>query len=156
MNAKLASTGHPKGLYVLFTTEMWERFNYYGMRAILVLFLTKALAFDKAFASSLYGSYTSLSYLTPLIGGFVADRYLGNRHSIIIGGLLMALGEFILFGCASVYMTSPQLSTFLFFTGLGVMITGNGFFKPNISSMVGQLYNEGDRRKDAAYTIFYM
>lgn len=135
---------------------MWERFNYYGMRAILVLFLTKALAFDKAFASSLYGSYTSLSYLTPLIGGFVADRYLGNRQSIIIGGLLMALGEFILFGCASIYTTSPQLSTFLFFTGLGVMITGNGFFKPNISSMVGQLYNEGDRRKDAAYTIFYM
>ncbi|GEP95619.1 peptide MFS transporter [Chitinophaga cymbidii] len=156
MNAKLASTGHPKGLYVLFTTEMWERFNYYGMRAILVLFLTKALAFDKAFASSLYGSYTSLSYLTPLIGGFVADRYWGNRQSIIIGGLLMALGEFILFGCASVYTTSPQLSTFLFFTGLGVMIAGNGFFKPNISSMVGQLYNEGDRRIDAAYTIFYM
>lgn len=135
---------------------MWERFNYYGMRAILVLFLTKALAFDKAFASSLYGSYTSLSYLTPLIGGFVADRYWGNRRSIIIGGLLMALGEFILFGCASMYNTSPELSTFLFFTGLGVMITGNGFFKPNISSMVGQLYKEGDRRIDAAYTIFYM
>lgn len=156
MNAKLAPTGHPKGLYVLFTTEMWERFNYYGMRAILVLFLTKALAFDKAFASSLYGSYTSLSYLTPLIGGFVADRYWGNRRSIIVGGLLMALGEFILFGCASVYNTSPDLSTFLFFTGLGVIIAGNGFFKPNISSMVGQLYEEGDRRIDAAYTIFYM
>lgn len=156
MNAKLASTGHPKGLYVLFTTEMWERFNYYGMRAILVLFLTKALAFDKAFASSLYGSYTSLSYLTPLIGGFVADRYWGNRRSIIVGGLLMALGEFILFGCASVYNTSPDLSTFLFFTGLGVIIAGNGFFKPNISSMVGQLYDPGDRRIDAAYTIFYM
>lgn len=156
MNTKLPPSGHPKGLYVLFTTEMWERFNYYGMRAILVLFLTKALAFDKAFASSLYGSYTSLSYLTPLIGGFVADRYWGNRRSIIIGGLLMALGEFILFGCASMYNTSPELSTFLFFTGLGVMITGNGFFKPNISSMVGQLYKEGDRRIDAAYTIFYM
>lgn len=156
MNAKLAPTGHPKGLYVLFATEMWERFNYYGMRAILVLFLTKALAFDKAFASSLYGSYTSLSYLTPLIGGFIADRYWGNRRSIIVGGLLMALGEFVLFGCASVYHTSPDLSTFLFFTGLGFMITGNGFFKPNISSMVGQLYPDGDRRIDAAYTIFYM
>ncbi|AWO01893.1 MFS transporter [Chitinophaga alhagiae] len=156
MNAKSASPGHPKGLYVLFATEMWERFNYYGMRAILVLFLTKALAFDKAFASSLYGSYTGLSYLTPLIGGFVADRFWGNRRSIIIGGLLMAIGEFILFGCASVYNTSQDLSTFLFFSGLGFMIAGNGFFKPNISSMVGQLYPEGDRRIDAAYTIFYM
>ncbi|WP_343700103.1 peptide MFS transporter [Chitinophaga sp.] len=156
MNAKSTSPGHPKGLYVLFATEMWERFNYYGMRAILVLFLTKALAFDKAFASSLYGSYTGLSYLTPLIGGFVADRYWGNRRSIIIGGLLMAIGEFILFGCASVYNTSQDLSTFLFFSGLGFMIAGNGFFKPNISSMVGQLYPEGDRRIDAAYTIFYM
>ncbi len=156
MNQRATQSGHPKGLYVLFATEMWERFNYYGMRAILVLFLTKALAFDKAFASSLYGSYTSLVYLTPLIGGFVADRYWGNRKSIIIGGLLMALGEFLLFGCASLYGTSPQLSTFLFFSGLGFMIAGNGFFKPNISSMVGQLYPEGDRRIDAAYTIFYM
>ncbi|WP_109699721.1 peptide MFS transporter [Chitinophaga deserti] len=156
MNQRATQSGHPKGLYVLFATEMWERFNYYGMRAILVLFLTKALAFDKAFASSLYGSYTSLVYLTPLIGGFVADRYWGNRKSIIIGGLLMALGEFLLFGCASIYGTSPQLSTFLFFSGLGFMIAGNGFFKPNISSMVGQLYPEGDRRIDAAYTIFYM
>jgi amino acid/peptide transporter (Peptide:H+ symporter), bacterial len=156
MNSPATPKGHPKGLYVLFATEMWERFNYYGMRAILVLFLTKALAFDKVFASSLYGSYTSLSYLTPLIGGFVADRYWGNRRSIITGGLLMALGEFILFGCASVYQSQPDLSTFLFFTGLGFMITGNGFFKPNISSMVGQLYPEGDRRVDAAYTIFYM
>lgn len=156
MNQRATQVGHPKGLYVLFATEMWERFNYYGMRAILVLFLTKALAFDKAFASSLYGSYTSLVYLTPLIGGFVADRYWGNRRSIIIGGLLMALGEFLLFGCASLYNTSQQLSTFLFFSGLGFMITGNGFFKPNISSMVGQLYPDGDRRIDAAYTIFYM
>jgi POT family proton-dependent oligopeptide transporter len=156
MNTKSAASGHPKGLYVLFATEMWERFNYYGMRAILVLFLTKALAFDKAFASSLYGSYTGLSYLTPLIGGFIADRYWGNRRSIIVGGLLMAIGEFILFGCASVYNTSQDLSTFLFFSGLGFMIAGNGFFKPNISSMVGQLYPEGDRRIDAAYTIFYM
>lgn len=156
MNEKATPAGHPKGLYVLFATEMWERFNYYGMRAILVLFLTKALAFDKAFASSLYGSYTSLVYLTPLIGGFVADRYWGNRKSIIVGGLLMALGEFLLFGCASLYLTSKELSTFLFFSGLGFMIAGNGFFKPNISSMVGQLYPEGDRRIDAAYTIFYM
>lgn len=151
-----ADKGHPKGLYVLFATEMWERFNYYGMRAILVLFMTKALLFDKAFASNLYGSYTGLVYLTPLIGGFIADRYWGNRRSIVTGGILMALGELILFGCASLYQTAPGLSTFLFFTGLGFMISGNGFFKPNISSMVGQLYPANDRRKDAAYTIFYM
>ena len=150
------STGHPKGLYVLFATEMWERFNYYGMRAILVLFMTKALLFDKAFASNLYGSYTGLVYLTPLIGGYIADRYWGNKKSIITGGLMMALGEFILFFCATLYHTNEQLSTFLFFTGLGFMIAGNGFFKPNISSLVGQLYPKGDKRSDAAYTIFYM
>lgn len=148
--------GHPKGLYVLFATEMWERFNYYGMRAILVLFMTKALLFDKAFASNLYGSYTGLVYLTPLIGGFVADRYWGNRKSIVTGGILMSLGNLIMFACASMYQTNLDVSAFLFFTGLGFMISGNGFFKPNISSMVGQLYPAGDRRIDAAYTIFYM
>jgi POT family proton-dependent oligopeptide transporter len=147
---------HPRGLYVLFATEMWERFNYYGMRAILILFMTKALLFDKAFASNLYGSYTGLVYLTPLIGGFIADKYWGNRRSIIAGGLLMAVGEFFLFFCGSLYQSAPGLSAFFFFTGLGFMITGNGFFKPNISSMVGQLYPKGDRRIDPAYTIFYM
>ena len=151
-----AAKGHPKGLYVLFATEMWERFNYYGMRAILILFMTKALLFDKAFASNLYGSYTGLVYLTPLIGGFISDRFWGNQRSIIVGGLLMAIGEFVLFGCASLYDTNNGLATLLFFSGLGFMIAGNGFFKPNISSMVGQLYPDGDRRKDAAYTIFYM
>jgi POT family proton-dependent oligopeptide transporter len=156
MPANTPSSGHPKGLAVLFATEMWERFNYYGMRAILVLFLTKALLVDKAFASNLYGSYTSLVYLTPLLGGYIADRYWGNQRSIIIGGLLMALGEFVLFFCASIYQSSADLSTILFFTGLGLMITGNGFFKPNISALVGQLYPRGDRRTDSAYTIFYM
>ena len=150
------STSHPKGLYILFTTEMWERFNYYGMRAIFVLFMTKAMLFDKTFASNLYGSYTSLSYLTPLIGGFMADRYLGNKRSIIMGGLTMAIGEFILFFCGSTYASNPSLSMMLFFCGLGFMIAGNGFFKPNISSMVGQLYPPEDRRIDPAYTIFYM
>ena len=148
--------GHPKGLYVLFATEMWERFNYYGMRAILVLFMTKALMFDKVFASNLYGSYTSLIYLTPLIGGYIADRYWGNRRSIIVGGIVMAIGEFILFFCGSLYATSPDTASLLFFSGLGFMIAGNGFFKPNISSMVGQLYPKGDNRIDSAYTIFYM
>jgi POT family proton-dependent oligopeptide transporter len=151
-----ASKGHPKGLYVLFATEMWERYNYYGMRAILVLFMTKALLFDKAFSSNLYGSYTSLVYLTPLVGGYISDRYWGNQRSIILGGLVMAIGEFVLFFCASLYKSAPDISSILFFTGLGLMIAGNGFFKPNISSMVGQLYPKGDRRSDAAYTIFYM
>ncbi|MCU0382091.1 MAG: peptide MFS transporter [Chitinophagaceae bacterium] len=148
--------GHPKGLYVLFATEMWERFNYYGMRAILVYFMTDALLFSKPFASNLYGGYTSLVYLTPLIGGFIADRYWGNRRSIIMGGLVMALAEIVLFFCASLYTSSPEVSSILFYVGLGMMIVGNGFFKPNISSMVGQLYSQGDQRTDSAYTIFYM
>jgi POT family proton-dependent oligopeptide transporter len=148
--------GHPKGLYVLFATEMWERFNFYGMRAILVLFMIKALLFNEVFAANLYGSYISLVYLTPLLGGYMADRYWGNRRSIIAGGIVMAIGELILFCCGTVYHSAPQLSLFLFFSGLGLMIAGNGFFKPNISIMVGQLYPKGDRRKDSAYTIFYM
>jgi POT family proton-dependent oligopeptide transporter len=146
---------HPKGLYVLFATEMWERFNYYGMRAILVLFLTKALLFDKVFASQVYGSYTGLVYLTPLLGGYIADRYWGNNKSIIAGGLVMAIGEFVLFFCGHFY-ENAALAMPLFYVGLGCMIAGNGFFKPNISSMVGQLYPKGDSKIDAAYTIFYM
>jgi POT family proton-dependent oligopeptide transporter len=156
MSQTLPEKGHPKGLYILFATEMWERFNFYGMRAILILFMTKALLFDHAFASNLYGSYLSLVYLTPLLGGYIADRYWGNRRSIIVGGIVMALGEVVLFLCGSFYHSAPQLSMFLFFSGLGMMMTGNGFFKPNISSLVGQLYPVNDHRKDAAYTIFYM
>ncbi len=150
------SQAHPKGLYILFATEMWERFNYYGMRAILILFMTQALMFDKAFASNLYGSYISLIYLSGLVGGYVADRYWGNQRSIIAGGIVMAISEILLFFCASLYNESPQLSSLLFYCGLGMMIAGNGFFKPNISNMVGQLYRTNDKRKDAAYTIFYM
>lgn len=149
-------SGHPKGLYILFATEMWERFNYYGMRSVLVLFMTKALLFDKAFASGLYGSYTSLVYLTPLIGGFIADKYWGNQRSIIAGGLMMALGELLMFFCGQTYASLPSTSALFFFCGLGMMIAGNGFFKPNISSLVGNLYPKRDRRVDAAYTIFYM
>jgi proton-dependent oligopeptide transporter, POT family len=147
---------HPRGLYVLFATEMWERFNYYGMRAILIYFMTDALMFSKPFASELYGGYTSLVYLTPLIGGFMADRYWGNRRSIVLGGLIMALAEFVLFFCASLYASAPELSTMLFYVGLGIMIAGNGFFKANIASLVGQLYAPNDKRSDSAYTIFYM
>jgi POT family proton-dependent oligopeptide transporter len=152
----IAQRGHPKGLYVLFATEFWERFSYYGMRAIFVLFMTNKLLFDKAYASNIYGSYTGLVYLTPLIGGYVADRYWGNRKSIFVGGLLMALGQFILFACASLPQGAGTASLLLW-TGLAFLIFGNGFFKPNISTMVGQLYPETDNsRKDSAYTIFYM
>lgn len=147
--------GHPKGLYVLFATEFWERFSYYGMRAIFVLFMTKYLFFNKALASNIYGTYTGLVYLTPLIGGYVADRYWGNRKSIFVGGILMAIGQFLLFSCASVPQGSG-LSQLLLWSGLGLLIFGNGFFKPNISTMVGQLYPDGDVRKDGAYSIFYM
>jgi POT family proton-dependent oligopeptide transporter len=155
MNQASIQKGHPKGLYVLFATEMWERFNYYGMRAILVLFLVKALAFNQDAASQVYGSYTGLVYLTPLVGGYIADRYWGNKRSIIVGALVMAIGEFILFFCGH-YYDKADVAMPLFYTGLGCMIAGNGFFKPNISSMVGQLYKKGDSKIDAAYTIFYM
>lgn len=153
-----ASGSHPRGLYLLFATEMWERFSYYGMRAVLVLFLTDAMLMDKAFASKFYGGYTSLVYLTPLIGAYISDRYWGNRRSILTGGLLMAVGQFVLFASASNYgpATTHPLSHWLLYLGLGTMIVGNGFFKPNISSMVGSLYSPGDKRKDAAYTIFYL
>lgn len=149
------TTGHPKGLYLLFVTEMWERFSYYGMRAIFTLFMVNALMFDKSLASTVYGNYTGLVYLTPLIGGYVADRYWGNRRSIFVGGIMMAIGQFFMFLAGSFY-TDVGLASTLMFTGLGFLIFGNGFFKPNISTMVGQLYNEGDKRVDAAFTIFYM
>lgn len=151
-----STKGHPKGLYILYATEMWERFNYYGMRAILILFMTQALLFKDAFASNLYGSYISLIYLSGLVGGYVADRYWGNQRSIIAGGIVMAIAEVLLFFCASMYKSNPDLAQILLYCGLGMMIGGNGFFKPNISNMVGQLYPANDKRKDPAYTIFYM
>jgi proton-dependent oligopeptide transporter, POT family len=147
--------GHPKGLYVLFVTEMWERFSYYGMRALFVLFMTKALLFTKEQGSQVYGSYTGLVYLTPLIGGYVADRFWGNRRSIIVGGVLMAVGQFLMFLAGTFYKDVSVASGFMY-TGLAALIFGNGFFKPNISTMVGQLYPQGDKRVDSAFTIFYM
>jgi POT family proton-dependent oligopeptide transporter len=149
------SSKHPEGLFVLFFTEMWERFSYYGMRAILVLYLTKALMTEKADASNIYGSYTGLVYLTPLIGGYIADRYWGNRKSIFFGGLLMALGQLLMFFSASNYQNA-DLAKMLMLGGLSALIIGNGFFKPNISTLVGQLYPKGDTRLDAAFTLFYM
>src|SRR5689334_22562951 len=150
-----SSTAHPKGLYILFMTEMWERFSYYGMRAILILFMTKALLMDKALASNIYGSYTGLVYLTPLLGGYLSDRYWGNRKSILIGGLVMALGQFTMFFSGSMY-GNAEASRLVMYGGLILLIFGNGFFKPNISTMVGQLYPPGDKRVDSAFTIFYM
>ncbi len=152
-----SSKGHPKGLYVLFVTEFWERFSYYGMRAIFILYMTKMLLLDKALASNIYGSYTGLVYLTPLIGGYMADRYWGNRKSIFVGGTMMALGQFLMFTSATFAAgTEKGFAITLMWAGLTALIFGNGFFKPNISTMVGQLYREGDARKDSAYTIFYM
>ena len=163
--------GHPKGLYLLFVTEMAERFSYYGMRALFVLYLVAAF-FNSADASQIYGSYTGLVYLTPLLGGYIADRYWGNRRSIIVGGIIMAVGQFLMFASAcfvqqSIFVdpvdggtisteVNNGFSLTLMFIGLAALIIGNGFFKPNISTMVGDLYSPQDHRKDSAFTIFYM
>jgi POT family proton-dependent oligopeptide transporter len=164
--------GHPRGLTWLFTTEMWERFSYYGMRAILVLYLTNYLLLPgpsehvvgyhavkhvfelifnagrplgvQPFSSLIYGNYTAFVYLTPFFGGIIADRWLGQRYSVIVGGVTMAIAEFVL--------VVPQL----FFIGLFLLIVGNGFFKPNISTQVGNLYKPGDARIDRAFSIFYV
>lgn len=153
MEQTATQKGHPKGLYFLFFTEMWERFSYYGMRAIFILFMTKVLLLKDKEASEIYGSYTGLVYLTPLLGGYLCDKYLGNRRSIIIGGLLMALGQFLMFISANV---GAEGGVSIMWAALTAIIIGNGFFKPNISTMVGQLYPKGDRRIDSAFTIFYM
>ena len=141
---------HPAGLFILFFTEMWERFSYYGMRALLVLFLVTALdgggwGWSREDAAVLYGVYTGLVYLTPLIGGWIADRFTGFKAAVVIGALLMTLGHLSL-----AFDTHAT-----FYLGLGLLIVGNGMFKPNISSMVGGLYKD-DTKKDGAYTIFYM
>ncbi|MCY8231171.1 peptide MFS transporter [Priestia endophytica] len=143
---------HPPGLYLLFATEAWERFSYYGMRAILVLYLTATaasggLGVDKATALSLYGTFTSAVYITPMIGGYLTDRYLGRRLAITLGGIIMAVGNF------SIFLHQSMAALYI---GLALLIIGNGFFKPNISTLVGDLYEENDPRRDGAFTIFYM
>lgn len=143
--------GHPPALFILFFTEMWERFSYYGMRALLVLFLTTSLTnggweWNRKDALQLYGLYTGLVYFTPIIGGFIADKFLGYRKAVILGAFIMTLGH------ACMALDTP----FFFYTGLVCIIIGNGLFKPNISSIVGQLYTNTEEKKDAAYTIFYM
>ncbi len=135
---------HPPGLYVLFGTEAWERFSFYGMRALLVLYMVNKLSFTREKALGVYAIYTGLVYLTPIAGGFLADKLLGRRKAVLIGGVTMALGQ--------IAMGFPSL----LYLALGLLIIGNGFFKPNISTIVGGLYNEGDTRRDSAFTIFYM
>ncbi len=145
--------GHPSGLFVLFFTEMWERFSYYGMRALLVLFLVASVfdegwGWDRADALTLYAFYTGLVYVTPIFGGLIADKITGYRKAVVIGAVLMTLGH------AS--MALEGLTGTFFYLGLVLLIIGNGMFKPNISSMVGKLYKTEDKEKDAGYTIFYM
>lgn len=136
---------------------MWERFNFYGMRALLTLFLVNSLMMKEADASLIYGGFLGLCYLTPLLGGFIADRFFGNRNCILLGGSLMAIGQLLLFFSGSVFETNLPLATTLMWSALGIIIFGNGFFKPNISSMVGSLYPKQEKTKlDTAFTIFYM
>ncbi|HMP51364.1 MAG TPA: peptide MFS transporter [Candidatus Melainabacteria bacterium] len=158
MTEEVVKTGHPKGLYTLFATEMWERFSYYGMRALLVLYLTATwddhgFGLERADALAIYGIFTGLVYLTPVLGGLLADKVLGQRKAILIGGALMALGQFTLAVSAAGTMDERR---FFLNMGLGLLILGNGFFKPNISTIVGSLYEEKDPRRDSAFTIFYM
>jgi POT family proton-dependent oligopeptide transporter len=136
--------GHPRGLYFLFFTEMWERFSYYGMRALLVYYMTKQLLFSQEKSSHIYGLYTGFVYFAPFFGGLIADRWLGQRRAVTVGGIVMALGHFLM------------AFEFLFFPALVCIIIGNGFFKPNISTQVGALYPPGDPRRDRAFSIFYV
>ncbi len=176
---KVASKGHPAGLWVLFITEMWERFSYYGMRALLVLYLiasTEATLEDGSAnhnlgfgwsedsAYGLYKYYTFGVYLTPLVGGWLADKFLGTHRSMLIGGWIIALGHITLAGTELFGITAGEVVTMqsspgalvTFMTGLALIVIGTGFFKPCVSVMVGQLYEEGDPRRDAGFTIFYM
>lgn len=157
LQSSATQKGHPKGLGVLFATEMWERFNFYGMRAILTLFLAEALMLGEKDASLIYGGFLGLCYLTPMLGGYISDKYLGNRACIILGGLTMGVGQLLLFTSASTFGSNIDIARTLMWVALGVVIIGNGFFKPNISSMVGQLYPAEQKNKlDSAFTIFYM
>jgi len=150
MNQKLLM-GHPSGLFVLFFTEMWERFSYYGMRALLVLFLTSALldggwAWSREEALGLYGTYTMLVYFSPILGGLIADKFMGYRNAVALGALIMTLGH------ASMAMDTP----WGLYLGIGCLVSGNGLFKPNITSIINGVYINAQEKKDGAFTIFYM
>ena len=153
--------GHPKGLYMLFFAEMWERFSYYGMRALLIFYLTQHWLFSDGKSNLIYGAYTALVYITPVLGGYLADRYLGQRKAVLFGGVLLAFGHLFMafegdhgITDAATKQADPAIN--IFWLALALIIVGSGFLKANISVMVGQLYRLTDMRRDAAYTIFYM
>ena len=146
--------GHPRGLFVLFYAEMWERFSYYGMRALLILYLTKHWLFGDGQANLIYGAYTSLVYITPVLGGYLADRYLGQRKAVLFGGVLLAFGHVLMAFEGDGGQSDPTIN--IFWLALAFIIVGSGFLKANISVIVGQLYNLTDERRDGAYSIFYM
>ncbi|MEC7932876.1 MAG: oligopeptide:H+ symporter, partial [Pseudomonadota bacterium] len=147
--------GHPRGLFLLFFAEMWERFSYYGMRAILIFYLTKHFLFGEDRAYLLYGAYTSLVYITPVIGGYLADRFLGPRKAVMAGGIFIAIGHFLI---AITEGPGGQQPFYLngFYLALASIIVGTGFLKANISVLVGELYPRDDHRRDPAFSIFYM
>ncbi|MEP3422454.1 MAG: peptide MFS transporter [Erythrobacter sp.] len=149
--------GHPKGLFVLFFAEMWERFSYYGMRALLIFYLTKHWLYSDSEAGIIYGAYTALVYITPAIGGYMADKVLGQRKAVAFGAVLLTLGHFFMaFEGEAAAGNEDNPVIYVFWLALALIIVGSGFLKANISVMVGQLYPRTDVRRDGAYTIFYM
>jgi proton-dependent oligopeptide transporter, POT family len=146
--------GHPKGLFLLFMAEMWERFSYYGMRALLIFYLVQHWLFSKSEASIIYGAYTALVYITPVVGGYLADRYIGQRKAVLFGAVLLTFGHFFMAFEGGGGQDDPIIN--VFWLALALIIVGSGFLKANISVIVGQLYSRTDIRRDPAYTIFYM
>jgi len=146
--------GHPKGLYVLFFAEMWERFSYYGMRALLIFYLTQHWLYNDSASNIVYGAYVSLVYITPVLGGWLADRYLGQRKAVLFGAILLTFGHFLMAFEGTGGQNDPTIN--IFWLALSFIIVGSGFLKANISVIVGQLYPLTDVRRDGAYTIFYM
>jgi POT family proton-dependent oligopeptide transporter len=146
--------GHPVGLFVLFFAEMWERFSYYGMRALLIFYLTQHWLFSDERSGVIYGAYTALVYITPVLGGYLADRYLGQRKAVLFGAVLLTFGHFLMGFEGTGGQESSTIS--IFWLALAFIIVGSGFLKANISVIVGQLYPRTDVRRDGAYTIFYM
>ena len=139
--------GHPKGLFICFATEMWERFSYYGMRALLILYLTKHWEFSDSTSYLIYGAYTSLVYIMPVFGGMLADQILGSKKAVTYGAILLVFGHLGM---------TVESNEQIFYLSLALIVSGVGFLKPNISTMVGALYEEGDPRRDSGFTIFYM
>jgi proton-dependent oligopeptide transporter, POT family len=166
MNQEQQLFGHPKGLFYLFFAELWERFSYYGMRALLTLYMVNEFfvyitdeAYREEVSFGIFAAYGSLVYATPVLGGMIADKFIGFKKSIMLGGILMALGHFFMafyFESGFFGLEVSAINNFFFYAALALLIVGNGFFKPNISTMVGRLYPEGDDRRDSGFTIFYM